>query len=110
MREEMLEFAAKMRTDERLVVPLAERNLASSSAAKGKLKYLLYRVMRPVTWRYDRLLADQTELSIRLAERVIDLEHDVGRLRAKLEDAEAIAGSSTPTTSETTTGTTGGRT
>ena len=110
VREEMLEFAAKMRTDERLVVPLAERNLSSPSAAKGKLKYVLYRVMLPVTWRYDRLLADQTELSIRLAERVIDLEHDVQRLRAKLEDAEAIAGSPTPTTSETTTGTTGGRT
>jgi hypothetical protein len=107
VREEMLEFAAKMRTDERLVVPLGERNLSSSSAAKGKVKYFLYRVMRPVTWRYDRLLADQTELSIRLAERVIDLEHDVQRLRAKLEDDETIAA---PATSETTTETTRGRT
>jgi hypothetical protein len=88
VREEMLEFAAKMRTDERLVVPLGERNLASTSAAKGKVKYLLYRVLRPVTWRYDRLLADQTELSIRLAERVIDLEREVERLRAAVGDAE----------------------
>jgi hypothetical protein len=91
VREEMLEFAAKMRTDERLVVPLGEQNMASTSAAKGKVKYFLYRVLRPVTWRYDRLLADQTELSIRLAERVIDLEHEVGRLRAKVEDADATA-------------------
>jgi hypothetical protein len=88
VREEMLEFAAKMRTDERLVVPLGERNLASTSATKGKVKYVLYRVLRPVTWRYDRLLADQTELSIRLAERVIDLEQEVERLRAKVEDTE----------------------
>ena len=91
VREALLEFAAKMRTDERLVIPLAERNLDSTSAAKGKLKYLLYRLLRPVTWRYDRLLADQTELSIRLAERVIDLEHEVERLRAAVEDADRAA-------------------
>ena len=97
VREEMLEFAAKMRTDERLVVPLGERNLASRSAAKGKVKYLLYRVLRPVTWRYDRLLADQTELSIRLAERVIDLEHEVERLRTAIEDAGGDAPARTPT-------------
>ena len=86
VREEMIEFAARMRTDERLVVPIGEQNLASTSAAKGKLKYALFRLLRPVTWRYDRLLADQTELSIRLAERVIDLEREVERLRAESED------------------------
>ena len=88
IREEMLEFAARMRTDERLVVPLGEQNLASTSAAKAKVKYLLYRLLRPVTWRYDRLLADEVALSVRLAERVIDLEHEVQRLRAKIEDDE----------------------
>jgi len=86
VREEMIEFAARMRTDERLVVPIGEQNLASTSAAKGKVKYALFRLMRPVTWRYDRLLADQTELSIRLAERVIDLEREVERLRAEVDD------------------------
>ncbi|HEX6132176.1 MAG TPA: hypothetical protein VF044_10620 [Actinomycetota bacterium] len=91
VREAMLEFAATMRTDERLVIPLGERNLESSSPLKGRVKYVLYRVLRPVTWRYDRLLADQTELSIRLAERVIDLEHEVERLRSAVEDAERAA-------------------
>jgi hypothetical protein len=109
VREEMLEFAAKMRTDERLVVPLGEQNMASTSAAKGKVKYFLYRVMRPVTWRYDRLLADQTELSIRLAERVIDLEHEVRRLRAKVEDADAAAETSPGPASDATSETTRGR-
>lgn len=88
VREALLEFGAKMRTDERLVIPLDEQNLASTSAAKGKLKYFLYRFLRPVTWRYDRLLAEQAELSIRLADRVIDLEREVERLRARVEDAE----------------------
>ena len=86
VREEMIEFAARMRTDERLVVPIGEQNLASTSAAKGKVKYALFRLLRPVTWRYDRLLADQAELSIRLAERVIDLEREVEQLRAENED------------------------
>ena len=87
VRESMLEFAAKMRTDERLLIPLGEHNLHSPSAWKRRLKYALFRFLRPITWRYDRLLADQTELSIRLAERVIDLEHEVDRLRRAQEDA-----------------------
>jgi hypothetical protein len=89
VREEMLEFAAKMRTDERLVVPLGEPNISSTSPLKGRVKYALFRLLRPVTWRYDRLLADQTELSIRLAERVIDLEREVERLRAVAEHEAA---------------------
>jgi hypothetical protein len=92
VREEMIEFAARMRTDERLVVPIGEPNLASTSAAKGKVKYALFRLLRPVTWRYDRLLADQAELSIRLAERVIDLEREVERLRAESEDTGSTPG------------------
>ena len=36
--------------------------------------------MRPISWRYDRLLADQTELTTALAERVQQLEAEVARL------------------------------
>lgn len=88
VREALLEFAAKMRTDERLLIPLGEHNLNSPSSWKRKLKYALFRLLRPITWRYDRLLADQTELTIELAERVIDLEHELDRLRGSLDDGE----------------------
>jgi hypothetical protein len=43
-------------------------------------------VMRPISWRYDRLLADEAELTTALAERVQQLEAEVGRLREELEN------------------------
>jgi hypothetical protein len=85
VREHMLEFASQMRTDERLLIPLGEPNLYSPTPWKRKLKYAIFRVFRPISWRYDRLLADQTDLSIRLAERVIELESEVDQLRERLE-------------------------
>jgi hypothetical protein len=88
VRERMLEFTSQMRTDERLLIPLGEPNLWSPTPWKRKLKYALFRFLRPITWRYDRLLADQTELSVRLAERVIELESEVDHLRSRVEHAD----------------------
>ena len=42
--------------------------------------------MRPISWRYDRLLADEAELTTALAERVQQLEAEVAQLKARLED------------------------
>jgi len=91
IRDRLHDFAAQMRTDQEVVIPMGEGNLASRSKWRRQLKRRIWRVTRPATWRYDRLLADQTELSIRLAERVIDLEHEVERLRSAVEDAERAA-------------------
>jgi hypothetical protein len=85
VRERMLEFTSQMRTDERLLIPLGEPNLWSPTPWKRKVKYALFRLLRPITWRYDRLLADQTELSVRLAERVIELESELDHLRSRVE-------------------------
>ena len=51
------------------------------------MKYRLWRVMRPATWRYDRLIADHAELTTSLAEKVMILEAEVERLKASA-DAE----------------------
>ena len=34
------------------------------------MKFRLFRVMRPISWRYDRLIADHAELTTSLAERL----------------------------------------
>ena len=47
----------------------------------------MWRVMRPATWRYDRLIADHAELTTSLAEKVMVLEAEVDRLKTEL-DAE----------------------
>ena len=68
-----------------LVIPLGEPNLAARRrrvAPEAEATSCTGCCGRS-RWRYDRLLADQAELSMRLAERVIDLEHEVERLRAR---------------------------
>ncbi|HVF07140.1 MAG TPA: hypothetical protein VNC60_01025, partial [Actinomycetota bacterium] len=48
---------------------------------RRQLKRRLWRLMRPATWRYDRLLADHAELTTTLAEKVMVLEAEVDRLK-----------------------------
>jgi hypothetical protein len=88
VREQLLEFVARMRTDERLLIPLGEPHLSSPTPWKRKLKYALFRYTRFATRRYDRLIADEADLSVSLAERVIELEQDLAALRDRLERAE----------------------
>lgn len=93
VRDRIHDFAAQMRTDETLVIPIGEGNLASPSALRRRLKYVVWRVMRPATWRYDRLLADHAELTTSIAEKVMVLEAEVDRLKDRLgEDVPAEAG------------------
>ncbi|HEY6566902.1 MAG TPA: hypothetical protein VI341_05210 [Actinomycetota bacterium] len=87
VRDRLHDLAAQLRTDETLVIPMGEGNLASPSRARRQIKYRLWRVMRPATWRYDRLIADHAELTTSLAEKVMILEAEVDRLRTEL-DAE----------------------
>ena len=93
IRDRLHDFAAQMRTDETAVIPLGEGNLASPSKWRRQLKRRLWRLMRPATWRYDRLLADHAELTTSLAEKVMVLEAEVDRLKGT--DAAGRAGSVT---------------
>lgn len=89
IRDRLHDFAAQMRTDETLVIPMGEGNLASPSRVRRQVKYRLWRVMRPATWRYDRLLADHAELTSSLAEKVMVLEAEVDRLTTELAERTA---------------------
>ena len=84
VRDELHDFAALMRADEKLVIPRGEPNLASISRWRRQLKLRLFRLMRPISWRYDRLLGDHAELTTALAERLAAAEAEVARLRAEL--------------------------
>jgi hypothetical protein len=86
VRNELHDFAALMRADEQLAIPRGEANLASTSRWRRQLKLRLFRLMRPISWRYDRLLADEAELTTALAERVQQLEAEVARLTSRLDD------------------------
>jgi hypothetical protein len=86
VREQMLEFVAKMRTDERAVTPLGEPHLAAPTPLRRKVKYALFRGGRFATRRYDRLLGDAMDLTVALSERVIELEQRVEELQLQVGD------------------------
>ena len=88
VRDALHDFAMLMRDDEKALIPRGEPNLASRSKWRRRLKFRLFRLFRPISWRYDRLLGDLGELNAALADRVVALETEVKELRAKLGDAE----------------------
>ena len=81
VRDALHDFAMLMRDDQKQMIPRGEPNLAARKRWKRQFKFRLFRVMRPISWRYDRLLADLGELNAALADRVAVLEAEVGRLR-----------------------------
>jgi hypothetical protein len=85
VRDRLHDLTAQLRADEKVVIPMGEGNLASPSRWRRQLKFRLFRVMRPISWRYDRLIADHAELSTKLAERLMDAEAEIARLRARLD-------------------------
>ena len=84
VRDRLLDLSMQLRADEKVIIPQGEGNLASTSRWRRQLKYRLFRVMRPISWRYDRLIADHAELSTSLAERLMAAEAEIARLRAEL--------------------------
>jgi hypothetical protein len=81
VRDALHDFAVLMRDDEKQVIPRGEPNLASTTRWRRGLKLRLFRLFRPISWRYDRLLADLGELNASLADRVAVLEAEVARLQ-----------------------------
>jgi hypothetical protein len=81
IRDGMHDLAVRLRADEQTVIPHGEGNLASPSRWRRQLKFRMFRLMRPITWRYDRLIADHAELTTALAERLMAAEAEVARLR-----------------------------
>ena len=81
VRDALHDFAMLMRADEKQVIPRGEPNLASTSRWRRRLKLRLFRLIRPISWRYDRLLADLGELNAALADRVAVLEAEIARLK-----------------------------
>jgi hypothetical protein len=86
VREQMLEFVANMRTDERMPIPLGEPHLAALTPWRRKVKYLAFRSGRFASRRYDRLLGDSMDLTVALAERLIELEQEVATLQGQVAE------------------------
>lgn len=96
IRDRLHDLAMQLRADEKAIFPHGEGNLASPSRWRRRLKFRLFRLTRPISWRYDRLIADDAELTTSLAERLMAAEAEIARLRARLGEDEPTRGSDTP--------------
>jgi hypothetical protein len=92
IRDRLHDLAAQLRADEKVIIPHGEGNLASPSRWRRQMKFRLFRLMRPISWRYDRLIADDAELTTSLAERLMAAEAEIARLRAQLDGEDGTTG------------------
>lgn len=88
VRDRLMDLAAQLRADEQASVPQGEGYLASPSRWRRRLKYGLFRTMRPVSRRYDRVIGDLTELATGLAERLMAAEVEIARLRRAIGETD----------------------
>jgi hypothetical protein len=86
LRIALHDFVASMRADERSPIPRQEPLLGSQATWKRNSKLLMYRVFRPVSRRYDRLIGDLATLARMLADRLADAEAEIQRLKDALEE------------------------
>jgi hypothetical protein len=89
VRDRLMDLAAQLRADELAMVPQGEGYLASPSRWRRRLKYGLFRSLRPVSRRYDRLVGDLAELTTGLAERLMAAEVEIARIRGTVGEDDA---------------------
>ena len=96
LRIALHDFAAALRADSRSRVPRQEPLLGSASRWKRNVKVSFYLALRPVTHRYDRLLADLATLTRMLAERLADAEAEIAQLRERLAGRAGVDDTTAP--------------
>lgn len=96
LRIALHDFAAALRADARSRVPRQEPLLGSASRWKRNVKVSFYLALRPVTHRYDRLLADLATLTRMLAERLADAEAEVAQLTERLAERAGVDDTAAP--------------
>jgi hypothetical protein len=85
LRERLDAFMHQMRIEERQLVPIGETALGSAVGWRRRTKSFVWRLTRFSTMRYDRLLGDLAEMNGELAQRVLETEGEVARLREELD-------------------------
>jgi hypothetical protein len=88
LRDELLAFAWKARTDEQMLIPVGEPHLTSPARWRRRWKVVVFRLARFAFRRYDRMLAESGELAVALSERVVELESELDELRERLAALE----------------------
>jgi hypothetical protein len=88
-RDALRDLAAQVRVDATVVFPIGETTLQSPSRLRTWLKTRIFRMTRPVSWRYDRLIADHAELTAALAAHLLNVDNELERLRSIIDEKDA---------------------
>jgi hypothetical protein len=86
LRERLDAFAYQMRADEQQILPIGETFLGSTTGWKRGVKRFVWRLTRFSTMRYDRLLAELSEMNAELARRILATEEELARLHRELDE------------------------
>ena len=91
LRERLDAFTYQMRADQQQAIPVGETFLGSAAGWKRGLKQFVWRLTRFSTMRYDRLLAELSEMNGELARRLIATEEELARVRRALDERNGDA-------------------
>jgi hypothetical protein len=100
IRDRLRELATQVRADESVTIPLGEPALATAGRGRRFFKYRLFKLARPISRRYDRLIAEQAELVTGLADQILALDADLEHLRARVEGLRDAEGRPVTTSDE----------
>jgi hypothetical protein len=87
--EQLQTFANRLRLDSTELYPFSEVGLDRAPRLRRRVKRAIWRTGRFTTLRYDRMLAELAELNVRLAERLVETERELERLRTERGDRDA---------------------
>ncbi len=82
------ELVTRLRGEQNQPFPQGEAFLQSPSSVRRRLKTLVFRITRPATRRYDRLLGDLATVASDLASRLAEAEEVVRKARGDYERLE----------------------
>lgn len=85
LRDALQDFEALLADDEKNMYPRAEPYLAAGDRYRRAIKLRQWRLMRPISRRYDRLIGELAALTLSLAERLRETQGEVAELRGELD-------------------------
>jgi hypothetical protein len=80
-------LAQRLRRDAFHAAPWGDLAIVNSRGFMRRVKIVLHRIMRPISRRYDRIGADLAQVTVQLADSLLQLERDLHHLR---EDVAVI--------------------
>jgi hypothetical protein len=84
LRDRLEEIAETLHRQWGQAAPWGDPLLTGGSGIKRRLKIMLFRLLRPISRRYDRITAELATISVGLADRLVRAEEDLRRQEEEL--------------------------